>query len=207
MFIKAGNRLAVDFTEFNLSISKDEALKILQQNNITPIEVDIIEIARSHIGKPFRIDARFSEAPEVFNCSNLIKWLYAQLGIWLPKRAITQAHFPLVREIQTNEIQTGDLIYLSGFRNLYFDNPNDGIGHVVFCSGQNTVFHAPNRTRTVIEEPLSDILAKKEKFRKCVRVFSHLDNIITLNLPPDSEIENSEDIRWLLMSKKVERTE
>src|SRR3989338_8780587 len=86
-----GNRCAVILNSLRLPHSREETLAILNHKGFTVVEVDIIALARQCIGTSrYRRGARPSEAPAVVDCSSFIKWLYAQRGIWLPRRSIQQ---------------------------------------------------------------------------------------------------------------------
>ncbi len=88
-----GNRCAVIIESLCLPISRKETLTILNEKGFTLIKIDIIALARQHIGiSQYRRGAKPSEAPVIVNCSSFIKWLYAQRGIWLPRLSIQQPY-------------------------------------------------------------------------------------------------------------------
>src|SRR3989338_3495913 len=118
MYLAVGNRCAVDFNKLKLSVPLEQALSILERKGFQKIDVDIIALARSFIGSAkYRRGARLSEAPEIFDCSSLIKWLYAQKGIWLPRRSIQQREMGEI--VSLEDIIAGDLVFTSGRIDYY----------------------------------------------------------------------------------------
>lgn len=192
-----GNRCAVDIDALRLSISREEVLSILMSKKFRVVEVDLIALARECIGKSqYRRGARPSEAPIVVDCSSFVKWLYGQRGIWLPRRSIQQRELGEI--IQLDKIIAGDLIFLSGWIDYYFDDPYDGVGHVGIATNNNTVIHAANRKNGVIEIPLNKFVSKAS-FRGARRYVPKNQEVLTLETPTDREIEIADDIRWIVL--------
>ncbi|KKQ94039.1 MAG: hypothetical protein UT20_C0041G0007, partial [Candidatus Levybacteria bacterium GW2011_GWA1_39_11] len=136
-----GNRCAVILDSLHLPISHEETLIILNHKGFVLVEVDIIALARQCIGiSQYRRGARPSEAPLVVDCSSFIKWLYAQRGIWLPRRSIQQRELGEV--VNLDELVAGDVVFISGRIDYYHDDPANGVGHVGIATGYGTVVHA-----------------------------------------------------------------
>ncbi|MFA6095206.1 MAG: NlpC/P60 family protein [Candidatus Paceibacterota bacterium] len=96
-----GNRCAVDFSSLLLPVTTERALNILAEENIKPVDVDVISLARELVGKAEWLwAARQWQAPALFDCSSFTKWLYGQMGIWIPRRP--QQQFEFCELIQKN---------------------------------------------------------------------------------------------------------
>ena len=129
-----GNRCAVALNSLRLPISRKETLTILGNKGFALIEVDIIALARQCIGtSQYRRGARLFEAPVIVDCSSFVKWLYAQRGIWLPRRSIQQRELGEV--VNLEELVVGDVIFISGSIDYYHDDPANGVGHVGIATG------------------------------------------------------------------------
>lgn len=192
-----GNRCAVDPDRLNLPISRQEALTVLSHMRFAVIDVDLIDLARRYIGtSKYRRGARSSEAPAFVDCSCLVKWLYGQRGVWLPRRSIQQRQYG--ESVMPGDIRAGDLVFTSGWRNYYLEDPADGVGHVGIATGEGTVVHAKGRTSGVVETPLESFVEKR-KFRGARRYIPHDAEVITLQVPPDRDVETSDDIRWIIL--------
>lgn len=190
-----GNRLAVNFEELHLPVSTDTAIALLDAVGFSVIEVDIVAEARKLVGNAeYRRGARLREAPAVFDCSGLMKWLYGLVGVWLPRRSIQQRE--IGRVISYDKRQPGDIIFCSGHIDYYIDDPQDGVGHVGIITGEDSVVHAANRKLGVVESPLSSF-TDEGKLRGIRRYITETTKILVV--PTDREIEISDDIRWVVL--------
>jgi len=192
-----GNRCAVMFDSLDLPISHDETLTILVQNGFGVVEVDIIALARRCIGtSQYRRGAKPSEAPIVVDCSSFMKWLYAQRGIWLPRRSIQQRE--LGEAINLDDLIAGDVVFVSGKIDYYYNDPTNGVGHVGIATSVGTVIHAANKEFNVVESPLEMFVGKK-MFRGARRYIPQKAEVLTLSTPTDREVETADDIRWIVL--------
>lgn len=66
--------------------------------------LDAISIAQAQIGKPYSYGA---EGPSAFDCSGLVQWVYAHVGITLPRTAAAQQDATTV----TGKPRPGDLVF------------------------------------------------------------------------------------------------
>ncbi len=67
----------------------------------------IIQLALAQVGKPYVWGAK---GPEQFDCSGLIAWLYAQIGIRIPVG--TAGQWPQMQPVTIADLQPGDLIFM-----------------------------------------------------------------------------------------------
>jgi len=194
-----GNRCAVILDSLHLPISHEETLIILNHKGFVLVEVDIIALARQCIGiSQYRRGARPSEAPLVVDCSSFIKWLYAQRGIWLPRRSIQQRELGEV--VNLDELVAGDAVFISGRIDYYHDDPANGVGHVGIATGYGTVVHAADRKVNVVESPL-DKFVGETKFRGARRYISQNVEVLTFETPLNREVEVADDIKWIILQQ------
>ena len=194
-----GSRCAVILDSLHLPISREEALAILNHKGFVLVEVDIIALARQCIGtSQYRRGARPSEAPTVVDCSSFIKWLYAQRGIWLPRRSIQQRELGEV--VNLDELVAGDVVFISGRIDYYHDDPANGVGHVGIATGYGTVVHAADRKVNVVESPL-DKFVGEAKFRGARRYIPQNVEVLTFETPLNREVEVADDIKWIILQQ------
>jgi len=208
-----GNRCAV-LTDVLLpsSISWREAEVILASKGFKTIEVDLVALGRSFVGvAEYRRGARLADAPHAFDCSSFVKYLYGQLGIWLPRRSIQQAYYegdlddtglimhrPLDRFLE--ELQAGDLVFTSGRIDYYESDQSNGIGHVYMATGEGTFLHALNKRLGVLETAASSLV--ESDLRAAKRILR--PSLVILEMPSGREVETSDDIRWIVLQSLPE---
>jgi len=91
------------------------------------------QIAASYLGVPY---VWGGASPAGFDCSGLVMYVYAQLGIALPHYTVSQWNATI--PISTSELEPGDLVFF------------DGLGHVGIYIGGGQFIHAPH-TGTVVQ--------------------------------------------------------
>lgn len=100
----------------------------------------LIDIAKSLIGKPYKYGAKMEDIPNFFDCSLFIQYIFKQIGIELPRSTILQAE--VGGEISLENIQPGDLLFFHGTQGFYNKKFPAGIGHVVLYIGERKTIHA-----------------------------------------------------------------
>lgn len=197
MFHATAGRCAVDLSELDLPISDEKALDLLVSLGFRAIDVDVVRLARSRIGAAgYLRGARPAVEPEEFDCSLFIKWLYAQRGLWLPRRTIQQ--IDLGAAIAPTRMAPGDAVFTTGHINYYRADPALGVGHVGLATGEGTVVHAASSRAGIVESRLEDFLRRAE-LRGIRRYIDHAACVITLETPLRCQVETSDDIRWIIL--------
>jgi LysM repeat protein len=80
------------------------------QNTPGPAGV-VVAYAYAQLGKPYRF---FTDGPDTFDCSGLVKAAYAQIGITLIHQSAAQASYGTLVDIWGNDtIQAGDLVFMA----------------------------------------------------------------------------------------------
>src|SRR5258708_13104510 len=147
----------------------------------------MLAIARSYIGKSvYRRCSFMREAPLVVDCASLIKWLYGQRGIWLPRDLILW--LKLGTSILISELAKGDLIFTDGYTNRTIKSIGS-IGHVGMVTDRHTIIHATNKVG--IEEISFDLFLHQQKFSCPKLIISNGAEIVTLIFQPHHDIEIS----------------
>jgi cell wall-associated NlpC family hydrolase len=131
-------------------ITGAELEKLLRNLPDGDIGAAIVELAASRIGDPYSIPRRGID--NYTDCSHLVMWAYAQLGVTVPATASTQANFCYTNAltIDYSELQPGDLIFWSYESTDRFMS----IGHVGIYAGGGMVIHASSVDLQVVCEPL-----------------------------------------------------
>ncbi|MFZ2447331.1 MAG: NlpC/P60 family protein [Syntrophobacteraceae bacterium] len=192
-----GKRIAVILGSLKLPMSDEEALELLRLKGFKALDVDIIALARQNLGKSQYVrGVSVSKAPKVIDCSSFTKWLFAQRGIWLPRRSVQQRRFGL--PVEPEEIAPLDLIFATGFKNYYVDDEAEGVGHVGIVTDTDTVIHCASPALGLIESPVESF-TMSVKFRGARRYIPPGSRLLTFEIPPGVDIETSDDIRWTLV--------
>ena len=142
-----------------------------------------------------------TQAPKKVDCASFVKWIYGQIGIWLPRRSIQQYIFGSV--VADSGIKVGDLVFKRGRTPYYLDDPKCDVGHVgivtlVEADGSGLVVHATQK-HNVYEVSLK-CFTESRNYRGSRRIVPRLDTLMTLFPPPELEIETSDDLKWLLLT-------
>ncbi|MDD5265430.1 MAG: C40 family peptidase, partial [Candidatus Bipolaricaulis sp.] len=94
----------------------------------------IAAFAVANLGKPYKYGSKPDEAPDIFDCSSFVQYLYKNIGITLPRTALEQAH--IGRKINPkSSLEVGDLIFFKGTVGRYDNKFPIGIGHVAIYIG------------------------------------------------------------------------
>jgi cell wall-associated NlpC family hydrolase len=91
------------------------------------------KIALQAVGTPYRWGG--SSLDHGFDCSGLVHWAYARLGLVLPHSSY--ALYDLGRPVNRSRMKPGDLLFFSG------------LGHVGVYLGRGRMVHAPHSGRRV----------------------------------------------------------
>jgi len=94
--------------------------------------------ALAMLGKPYR---RSGNTPAGFDCSGLVQYSYAKVGVTLPRE--TQAQRLEGRSVAASKLRRGDLVF--------FDQEGKKSSHVGIYIGEGRFVHAPStggRVRT-----------------------------------------------------------
>lgn len=100
----------------------------------------VVAIAMQYLGVPYRWGG--SSPAEGFDCSGLVSYVYAQIGVYLPHHAATQFGYGV--PVSRDDLQPGDLVFFSG------------LGHMGMYIGGGQYIHAPRTGDVVKISSMSD---------------------------------------------------
>jgi cell wall-associated NlpC family hydrolase len=92
-----------------------------------PTHGGVVGIAMSQLGTPY---VWGGSAPGGFDCSGLVMWAYAQVGVSLPHSSY--ALYSMGVPVSRDQLEPGDLVFF------------DGLGHVGIYIGGGEFIHAPH---------------------------------------------------------------
>ncbi len=91
-----------------------------------------VHVAEGYLGVPY---VWGGESPSGFDCSGLVQYVYARLGVELPRTSYEQ--FREGTHISQSDLRPGDLVFF------------DGAGHVGIYAGHGRFIHAPHTGTSV----------------------------------------------------------
>jgi cell wall-associated NlpC family hydrolase len=104
-----------------------------------PTHGGVVGVALSQLGTPY---VWAGSAPGGFDCSGLVMWAYAQVGVSLPHSSYAQYGYGV--PVSRDQLQPGDLVFF------------DGLGHVGIYIGGDQFVHAPHTGDVVKISSLSE---------------------------------------------------
>src|SRR5437899_9519851 len=71
----------------------------------------VVELAKRHVGAPYRWGG---SSPSGFDCSGLVRYVYAQVGVSLPHNAAQQ--YTLGTPVSRDSLEPGDVVFFDRLR-------------------------------------------------------------------------------------------
>jgi cell wall-associated NlpC family hydrolase/regulator of replication initiation timing len=115
------------------------AAAIPAPSNLVGGHPEAASIAMRYLGVPY---VWGGASPSGFDCSGLVMYVFAQLGISLPHYAAAQYGYGT--PVPADQLQPGDLVFF------------DGLGHVGIYIGGGQMIHAPHTGDVVKISPISE---------------------------------------------------
>ena len=104
-----------------------------------PTHGGVVGMAMSQLGTPY---VWAGSAPGGFDCSGLVMWAYAQVGVSLPHSSYAQYGYGV--PVSRDQLAPGDLVFFAG------------LGHVGIYVGGGNFIHAPHTGDVVRIDSLSE---------------------------------------------------
>ncbi len=111
---------------------------------IAPLGLAVANQALEQIGRPYRWGGE--QPHRGFDCSGLVRWSYARVGVELPRAVIDQRR--VGQSIDPSHLQPGDLVF--------FKTRGDRTTHVGIYIGDGAFVHAPRAGQPVRTDSLDD---------------------------------------------------
>jgi cell wall-associated NlpC family hydrolase len=92
-----------------------------------PTHSSVVTVAEQYLGVPYRWGGA---SPSGFDCSGLVMYVFAQVGVALPHSSYAQ--YGMGSPVSRDQLQPGDLVFF------------DGLGHVGIYVGGGAFIHAPH---------------------------------------------------------------
>jgi cell wall-associated NlpC family hydrolase len=70
----------------------------------------VVSLALQYLGVPY---VWGGATPSGFDCSGLVQYVYAQLGVSLPHNTVAQWHDPIAVAVPRSQLQPGDLVFFN----------------------------------------------------------------------------------------------
>jgi len=157
---------------------------------IDPIK-KLVKLVIAQKGKPYKYGAStFIEAPDVFDCSSLVRWLYREIGIELPRISIEQADYG--EEVEKNNFKPGDLIFKKNKKPHLSKKFPQGIGHVGIVLNKGKIIHALGSQKKVVVESLKTFLS--QDFVVAKRIIKNKTGLLITVPDFRPDIKASEDL-------------
>lgn len=101
----------------------------------------VVGIAMQYLGVPY---VWGGESPSGFDCSGLVAYVYAQVGVHLPHYTVAQWDYPDAVSVPRSQLEPGDLVFFYG------------LGHVGIYVGGGNFIHAPHTGSVVRIDSLNE---------------------------------------------------
>lgn len=108
----------------------------LPQNEPTPTGTRLVHQIKRFLGTPYRYGGN---TPNGFDCSGLVQFAYARVGIAIPRT--THAQLVKSRPVNLSDMRPGDL--------LFFRLRGHRVSHVGMYVGHRLMIHAPSNHKAV----------------------------------------------------------
>jgi cell wall-associated NlpC family hydrolase len=103
-----------------------------------PTHSSVVAIAEHYLGTPY---VWGGASPSGFDCSGLVMYVFAQVGVSLPHSSYAQ--YGMGSPVSRDQLQPGDLVFF------------DGLGHVGIYVGGGSFIHAPHTGDVVKISPMT----------------------------------------------------
>ncbi|MCR4284308.1 MAG: phenylalanine--tRNA ligase beta subunit-related protein [Parcubacteria group bacterium] len=179
-----------------LEVSEKDIVKILKSlsfevKKIKPID-NILKIAQSLKGKPYKYGASISyDAPEFFDCSSFVSYVFAHSGVQVPRMTIDQYFYG--KPIEQKDLKPGDLVFSNTkvlINKIHYESVNfmkgtkikEGVDHVGLYLGNGKIIYTSSFTGKIVIKDLKKIKEFKN-LRGFRRFITEADDLLLVTVP------------------------
>jgi len=148
---------------------------------VKPID-EVLKLAPTLVGVPYKLGSSISyDAPKLFDCSSFVSYVFAQVGVQIPRVCIDQYVFG--KAIEEKNLVPGDVVFFSTgslenlkstFEYLPGTPIKEDINHNGIYVGEGKIIHASGSKKSVLLESIVDM--KKEGRIKDVCYYRRLSD-------------------------------
>lgn len=176
-------------------LSKDQVADHMKSLGFEAEAFDVASIARNHIGKPYKLGAKFkTDGTDAFDCSYLVDYLYSLIGISIGHTAHQQ--YQNGSDVALEDLLPGDLLFRGGPWVELDESERDGISHVALYVGDGKIVEArdyvrdddgewsqlPPEDRKVVESDIETV-TNDQQFVGAKRYVDNLDDYVRITVP------------------------
>ncbi len=143
-------------------------MKKLSSKNKEALRTEVVSFAKKFVGVPYKYGAKASDAPNFFDCSGFVQYVYSHFGYEIPRSTILQAEFSGKTIKNIKNLEPGDLIYLRGTTGHYNKKFPQGIGHVVMYLGDSEAIHSASKRLKTYPNIIEKGSVKMESLKKII---------------------------------------
>lgn len=190
-----------------IEISEKEIIAILGRlgfeiKKINPIK-NVLKLAKGLAGRPYKYGASVTyDAPNHFDCSSFVSYIFAHSGVQIPRMAVDQFFFG--KPVEMKDIKPGDVIFSNSKKGkIHYESKDfmkgtkvkDGVDHCGIYLGNGKIIHTSryNSDGVVVED-----IKKSKQFKNIVgirKMISEKDDLLFVGVPSERlDIKIKEDL-------------
>lgn len=175
---------------------KAKILDILDKQGFTVCSVDVRSLLEQILLGSFKRGASSLLSPQLFDCSGLVRYIYAAHGIMLPRRSvqILDAHNSVLH--QDAELRFGDVLFFKGYHERKPHGESlPSVGHVAFTLDAQRLVQVTRKYGSKVHSIEEFILERQ--MVAAVRV-TDFATLTVLRHPKELEIRETSDVFWII---------
>lgn len=179
-----------------IDVPEKDVIKILEGlsfevKKIKPID-NVIKLAQSLKGKPYKYGASVSyDAPEFFDCSSFVSYVFAHSGIQVPRMTIDQYFYG--KPVDVKDLKPGDLVFSNTevlINKIHYESVDfmagrkikEGVDHVGIYLGKGKIIYTSSFTGEVVIKDLKK-LKEFKNLRGFKRMITEDDDLLLVTVP------------------------
>lgn len=192
-YVLLKERLSFEFSEADFN---SKAVEILQKQGFSQCEIDREILLRQVLAASFKRGSPSTLAPSLFDCSGLVRYVYAEHGIALPRRSVQILDSYSDCLLHDSKYCFGDILFFKGYHERKpYALSLQPVGHVAFALDETNLVQITRKYGAKIHK-ISEFSQERE-LRYAMRIVD-FDSIAVFQHPVDLEIRETSDVFWIL---------